>query len=139
MTGNERQNTLMGTGRVSISFCLSNTFIFKRNDLPSIRRHGFIVIMDLTLDLFQFISKLETMVACFPRSWSVTYCSDPKGVAVVNFLHAMQLPKPLGDKALSYVDQELTTSFFTPLKLELMKWFKDGLWDISSAFDRYLL
>ena len=129
----------METGRVSISFCFSNTFIVKRNPLPSRRRHGFLAIVNLTLDLFQFIPKLETVVACLPRFWLVTYYSDPKRVWVANFLHAMQLPKPLGDKTLNWVDQELTKSLFTPLKLGLMKWVRDGLWDISSALDWYFL
>ena len=35
---------LIKTGRVSISFGLSDTFIFKRSDLPSTRGDVFIVI-----------------------------------------------------------------------------------------------
>ena len=54
----------METGRVSISFFLSNIFIFKRNDLPYIRPQGFIAIVNLTLDLFQFIPKSETVMTC---------------------------------------------------------------------------
>ena len=45
MTGSKSQNKLIETGRVSISFVLSDTFIFKRNDLASIRRDVFIVIV----------------------------------------------------------------------------------------------
>ena len=43
--GNKRKNVLIETGRFSISFGLSDTFILKRNDLPSTRRDGFIVIV----------------------------------------------------------------------------------------------
>ena len=57
----------METIRVSISFGLSRTFIFKSNDLSLIRQHGFIAIVNLTLHQFQFIPKLENMMACFPR------------------------------------------------------------------------
>ena len=42
--GNKRKNVLIETGRFSISFGLSHTFILKRNDLPSTRPDGFIVI-----------------------------------------------------------------------------------------------
>ena len=66
MTGNKRQNTLMET-KVSISFGLSNTFIFKSNDLPAIGRHDVFAILNLTLVLFQFIPKLEALMACFAR------------------------------------------------------------------------
>ena len=41
--GNKKQNMLIKTGRVSICFGLSDTLIFERNDLPSIRWDGNIV------------------------------------------------------------------------------------------------
>ena len=45
ITGNKRQSKLVETGKVSISFGLSDTFTFKSNDLPSIRRDGSIMIV----------------------------------------------------------------------------------------------
>ena len=40
MTGSKRQNTLVKR-KVSISFGLSDTFVFESNDLPAIGRHDF--------------------------------------------------------------------------------------------------
>ena len=58
-------------------------------------------LVNLTLDLFQMISKLEIAMVLFSIFWWITCSSDPKRVWTVNLLHAVQLAKHFGDKALS--------------------------------------
>ena len=61
--GNERQD--MEIGRVSISFDFSYTFIFKTNGLA--RRISLSLSVNLILDLFALMPKLETVITLFSK------------------------------------------------------------------------
>ena len=59
--------------------------------------------VNLTVDLFALIPMLETVIVLFPKFWWITCSSNHKRLWIANPLHAVQLPRPLGDKVLRLV------------------------------------